>query len=144
MSRDAGFSLIEVMVAILILGVALVGMTQGITSALTASKETELQTTAALIAAGKIETLRAEGYVMEGTDEGELTGALALYRWRETVTESNLDGLFDVIVTIEHTGNDQLLYELRTQLFDPPLLSSVPKDDEPKTTRERLMQRNQQ
>jgi prepilin-type N-terminal cleavage/methylation domain-containing protein len=50
--RDAGFSLIEIMVAILILGIALVGLTQGITSSLTASKESELQTTAALIAAG--------------------------------------------------------------------------------------------
>src|SRR3954453_14697321 len=46
-----GFSLIEVMVAVLILGVAVAGMVQGITAALSSSKESELQTTAALIAA---------------------------------------------------------------------------------------------
>ena len=47
----AGFSLVEVMVAVLILGVALAGLTEGITTALSSNKESELQTTAALIAA---------------------------------------------------------------------------------------------
>ena len=59
MNHNAGFSLVEVMVAILILGIALVGLTQGITTALSSSKESELQTVAALFAAGQIETLRA-------------------------------------------------------------------------------------
>ena len=142
MKRNAGFSLVEVMVAILILGVALVGLTRGITSALTASKEGELQTAAAMLAAGRIETLRAEGYVSEGSDSGELTGDLESYRWTENVTQSSLSGLFDVTVRIEHTGNDQLLYELRTQLFDPPLEDDLPSDNEPKTTRERVMERS--
>ena len=47
----SGFSLIEVMVAILILGIALVGLTQGISTALGSSKESELQTTAAAFGA---------------------------------------------------------------------------------------------
>lgn len=144
MNRAAGFSLIEIMIATLILGVALVGLTQGITSALTASKESELQTSAALVAAGIIETLRAEGYVLAGNDAGELTGDLALYRWKETVTETSLDGLFEVVVRVEHTGKDQLLYELRTLLFDPPLLSSASRSDEPKPTRERNRERSRQ
>src|SRR5882762_5584731 len=58
--RNGGFSLVEVMCAILILGIGLVGLTQGITAALQSSKESELQTTAALLAAGQIETLRAD------------------------------------------------------------------------------------
>ena len=45
----AGFSLIEVMCAILILGIALVGLTQGLTTALSSSKESEQQTMAALL-----------------------------------------------------------------------------------------------
>ena len=54
--RNSGFSLVEVMCAILILGIALAGLTQGVTTALTSSKESELQTTAALFAAGLVET----------------------------------------------------------------------------------------
>ena len=60
MKTRAAFSLVEVMVAIVILAIALTGLTQGITTALGSSKESELQTTAALFAAGQIELLRAQ------------------------------------------------------------------------------------
>ena len=53
MNHSAGFTLVEVMVAIVILAIALTGLTQGITTALASSKESELQTTAALFAAGQ-------------------------------------------------------------------------------------------
>jgi len=59
MGADRGFSLIETMLAILILGTGLVGLTHGITAALRASKESELQTKAALFAAGQIEDARS-------------------------------------------------------------------------------------
>ena len=52
MKRNAGFSLIEVMCAVLILGIGIAGLTQGITTALASSKEAEVQTAAALLAAG--------------------------------------------------------------------------------------------
>ena len=62
---QAGFSLVEVMCAILVLGVALAGLTQAVSLAITSSKDSELQTTAALLAAGVIETLRAEGDLVD-------------------------------------------------------------------------------
>jgi len=70
MHRNAGFSLVEIMCAILVLGIALVGLTEGITTALSSAKDSELQTAAALVAAGQIETLRAEGYIVDGETEG--------------------------------------------------------------------------
>lgn len=124
MSRTAGFSLIEVLCAILILGIALVGLTQGVTTALSASKESELQTTAALIAAERIELLRADGYLIEGTDEDEGTGSLALYRWRESVNRTRIEGLFEVEVVVEHAKLGESIYQLRTLLFDPLEVSS--------------------
>lgn len=116
---NAGFSLIEVMVAILILGVALAGMTHGITTALESSKESELQTTAALFAAGKIETLRAEGDLENGETDGDCGAALKAYRWKQTVSDADIDGLHDVDVVIESAKNDQEIYELKTLLFEP-------------------------
>jgi prepilin-type N-terminal cleavage/methylation domain-containing protein len=120
MNRNAGFSLIEVMVAVLILGVALVGLTQGITAALVSSKESELQTTAALIAAGQIEELRAGGFITEGTTEGEGGAGLALYRWKQTVSKTAIDGLYDLSVAVENRKSGKAIYDLRTMLFDPP------------------------
>jgi len=124
--RCAGFSLVEVMCAILILGIGLVGLTHGLAAALRSSKESELQTTAALLAAGQIETLRAEGYVMDGDTDGECGEDLSLYRWKQSVTATAIDGLHEVVVTVEHSKSGQSIYELRTLLFDPPLTDSVP------------------
>ena len=124
MNRTAGFSLIEVMCAILILGIGLVGLTQGLTTALSSSKESELQTSAALIAAGRMETLRADGYLKDGVEDGEGGEGLSLYRWTQTITRTTIDGLHQVEVVVENAKSGKTIYELRTLLFDPPLDSS--------------------
>jgi hypothetical protein len=103
----------------LILGVGLVGLTQGITTALRSGKESELQTQAALLAAGQLETLRAEGYLTEGETTG-LAVSNAPFQLKQTVTETALDGLHEVIVEVQETGTGKPVYELRTLLFDPP------------------------
>jgi prepilin-type N-terminal cleavage/methylation domain-containing protein len=122
--RNSGFSLVEVMCAILILGIALAGMTQGVSTALVSSKESELQTTAALIAAGLIETLRAEDSLSDGVTEGDCGEGLSLYRWRESITRAGIDGLHQVEVVVENAKTGQPIYELRTLLFQRPEDSS--------------------
>ncbi len=118
-SHSSGFSLIEVMVAILILSIALVGLTQGISTALGSSKESEWQTTAALLAAGKIETLRAEDAVENGETEGEGGAGLAAYHWKTTVSSTDTENLHAVTVLVENTKSHQAIYELKTLLFAP-------------------------
>jgi prepilin-type N-terminal cleavage/methylation domain-containing protein len=120
MNHHAGFSLVEVMVAILILAIALVGLTQGITTALASSKESELQTTAALFAAGQIELLRAEKDLTDGTDNGDCGAGLSLYRWKQTVSPTDIDGLHDVDVVVENSQTGAEIYELKTLLFQIP------------------------
>lgn len=120
MQHDSGFSLVEVMVAVVILAIALVGLTQGITTALASSKESELQTTAALFAAGQIELLRAQGDLIDGTDGGDCGGGLSLYRWKETVSPAGIDGLHEVDVVVENTQTGAEIYELKTMLFQIP------------------------
>lgn len=118
--HSAGFSLIEVMLAILILGIALAGLTRGITAALASSKDSELQTVAALFAQGKIEELRAEGGIENGEDEGDCGAGLELYAWKTTITPADIDGLHDVEVVVKNARSGQEIYSLRTLLFEPP------------------------
>ena len=108
------------MCAILILGVALAGLTQGVTTALSSSKESELQTTAALIAAGRIETLRAEGDFRDGVSEGDCGEGLALFRWKQSISGAGINGLHEIAVVVENAKSGQAIYELRTMLFEPP------------------------
>ena len=117
---SAGFSLVEVLVAVLILGIALVGLTQGITTALGSSKESERQSTAAFLAAGRIELLRADPDFTDGYTEGQENGGLSGYKWKQTITATQTEGLHEVLVEIEHTGTGQTVYSLQTMLFLPP------------------------
>jgi prepilin-type N-terminal cleavage/methylation domain-containing protein len=119
-SLQSGFSLVEVMCAILVLGVALVGLTQGVSLALTSNKEAELQTTAALLAAGLVETLRAEGDFVDGTTEGDAGESLPLYRWKQTISRTEIDGLHQVEVVVQNAKSEKTIYELQTLLFKPP------------------------
>jgi len=120
MNERAGFSLIEVMVAVLILAIALTGLTAGITTALGSSKDSELQTTAALFAAGQIELLRAQTDWTDGTDQGDCGAGLSLYRWRQTVSPTDTDGLHEVDVVVENSQTGRSIYELKTLLFQIP------------------------
>jgi prepilin-type N-terminal cleavage/methylation domain-containing protein len=135
----AAFSLVEVMCAVAILGISLVSLTQGITAALKSSKESEVQTTAALIAAGRIETLRADGFIIEGETEGACEGGLDLYQWRESITTTDIDGLYDVQVAVENSKTGKTIYELQTLLFDPPVLST---SEDASTPRDRRRKRD--
>jgi prepilin-type N-terminal cleavage/methylation domain-containing protein len=134
-NHNAGFSLVEVMIAILILGIALVGLTQGITTALSSSKESEFQTTAALCAAGQIETLRAGEILTDGTTDGDFGTGLPLYRWKQTISPTDIEGLHDVDVVVENSQSGVAIYELKTLLFEIPVDPAVKPKDSKSTTR---------
>lgn len=115
---NGGFSLVEVMCAILILGVALVGLARGMTTALASSKDSERETAAALCAAGQIEQVRADGDYTDGETEGDCGDQLPFYKWRQTIKPGDLDGLHEVTVDILDARTGEELYELKTLLFD--------------------------
>jgi len=116
----AAFSLVEILCAVLILGVALTGMIQGVTTALSSTKDSELQTVAALFAAGKIESLRAEGGLQDGSTQGDCGEGLSLYRWEQTLKPGGVDGLHEVSVVVENANSGKAIYELKTLLFELP------------------------
>jgi prepilin-type N-terminal cleavage/methylation domain-containing protein len=133
----AGFSLIEVIVAVAILSIALVGLAHGISVALSSSKEAELQTTASMFAAGLIEELRAEGGITDGQTQGDCGEELALYRWTASISAAGIDGLHEVDVSIQNTHTGRDIYTLRTLLFEVPPDSDTKKSDSKSRKRSR-------
>lgn len=118
--NQAGFTLIEVMVAILIMGIALVALTEGVTSALTSSKASEQQSAAAMLAAGQIETLRATGDYPNGETEGDFGDEFPQYRWTQTIADAGVTGLHEVDLVVQESQNGKALYDLKTLLFELP------------------------
>ena len=104
----------------LVLGVALVGLTEGLTTALGSTKDSELQTTAALFAAGQIEQLRAAGDYQDGDYDGDCGEVLPAYQWKETISPTQLDGLHEISVEVQSVRTGLTIYELRTYLFERP------------------------
>ena len=126
--HNGGFSLIEVMCAILIMGVALVALTHGMTTALGSTKDSEVQTTVVGLAAGQIETLRAGGVLTDDTTEGDFGDSFPRYRWEQTVSAGEVDGLHQVEVVVKDAKSGATLYKLTTLLFDSDYPGSTASD----------------
>lgn len=114
--RRNGFSLIEVMVAVFILAVAVVGLTRGLTTALGSSKDAELYSMAVQLAESRIEFLRADGPFHDGESEGTSVG----YTWKQSITTTGTPGLHEVKVEIEPPSGGKSIYTLQTLLFQAP------------------------
>lgn len=116
----AGFSLIEVLVAIVILGTGLVGMSQAITAALAASRDAELYSTAVMLASGRMEEIMMDPLLTTGEEEGAFETGFSGYRWKTRIVDTRIEGLMEATVLIEHGGRSAPVYELKTLVFVPP------------------------
>lgn len=135
MNSARGFSLVELLVAVLLLGVGMVGLVEGMNTALRSSKEAERQSAAALLAQGQIELIRADGYVVEGDDDGEFDPPMDAYAWKQSVVETTPEGLFEVTVTITDAASGDDIFELKTMLFDPPLVTNSEREEKQRQRR---------
>jgi general secretion pathway protein I len=125
---NRGFSLIEVMCAILVMGVALVALAHGITTALGSTKDSEVQTIVVGLAAGQIETLRASAVLTDETTEGDFGDSFPKYKWEQTVAPGDFDGLHQVDVVVKDAKTGATLYKLTTLLFDTDYPTSSASD----------------
>ncbi|HEY3864435.1 MAG TPA: type II secretion system protein [Verrucomicrobiae bacterium] len=125
---NGGFTLVEVMCAIMVMGVALVALTRGLTTALASSKESEVETTVVALAAGQIETLRAGGVITDDTTDGDFGDTFPKYKWEQTISAGEVDGLHQVDVSVKDAKSGATLYQLTTLLFDSDYPSSSAED----------------
>ena len=117
--KSAGFSLMEVLVAVALLSIALVGLTRGLVTALASSRDSALLSQAVWVAAARVEFIRADYLPAEGESEG----TSGEFNWRQTISRTGTDGLFEVRVEVSR-GEDRIpLYTLNTLIFDPPPVS---------------------
>lgn len=133
-----GFSLVEVLIAVLIMAVGITGLVEGLSTTLYSSRDSEKLTTAAYLAAGQIEFIRSDGILLEGTNEGQWTGQLEGYSYTEEIRESDTEGLYEITVVILESSTSKKIYELKTYLFEAPLqtTSLLSEEDEKENIRD--------
>ncbi len=121
MKQQSGFSLLEVLLATMLLGVTLVGLTEAMTVSLRSSKDSEQHSLAVLLAESRMEEIRTEGNLFAGETTGEF-GSYPNYEYTEVIEETDLDGLFTVSVAVKRVGSEKRdLFVLETMIFELPI-----------------------
>jgi len=110
-ARRAGFTLIEVLAAMLLIGIVMPVVMQGITAASLAGSSARYRTQAAILADSKLSELTITGQWDGGTLAGDFGADWPGYKWQATVTDwagdVNQVGLQQLDVQVTWTDRGQ-------------------------------------
>lgn len=102
-----GFTLIEVMVALAIIGLALIAVGSKMGQMVDTANTMRERTYASWIAQNKITELRLANVLPEvSSASGEVEYAGAEWRWRSVISETGVENLFRIDVSVGYPGSD--------------------------------------
>lgn len=117
--RIKGFTLLEVMVALWIVALSLTAVTASMSQMITASQSMRDRTYASWIAQNRITELRLAVVTPDvGASSGEVEFANADWAWRALVSETGVDDLYRVDVSVSIAGSDNVI-RMVTGFFGP-------------------------
>ncbi len=118
--RSAGFTLLEVMIALVIVGLTLLAMAGKMGSMLNAANTMRDYTYASWIAHNKITELRLANVVPEvSSSSGEVRYAGVDWAWRAVVSETGVENLYRVDVSISFPGADPIMRPVTGFIGEP-------------------------
>ncbi len=118
--RTAGFTLVEVMVALAIAGLSLAAVAASISQMVDAGSAMQERTYASWIAQNKITELRLANVVPEvSMTNGELQYAALEWAWRATISETGVENLFRVDVEVSYAGSDDIIRTVTGFIGEP-------------------------
>jgi type II secretion system protein I len=98
--KTAGFTLLEVMVAMAILAMALVGVYQLQSQSISLATESRFKTSAALLAQSKMVEFEAAVTLTDHTEEGDFGQDYTQYSWRLEISATELPQFKKIEVTV--------------------------------------------
>jgi general secretion pathway protein I len=118
--RVAGFTLIEVMVALVIVSLALAGVAASMGQMIDTANTMRDRTFASWIAQNKIAEMRLAGVIPEvGESSGDVEFANATWSWTADVSETGVENLLRVEVTVSYAGFEQPVRQVTGFLGEP-------------------------
>jgi general secretion pathway protein I len=118
--KAAGFTLIEVMVALAIAGLSLAAVAASVSQMIDAGATMQERTYASWIAQNRIAEMRLANTVPEVSEtSGELEYAGIEWAWRATVSETGVEDLFRVDIEISYAGSDAILRTVSGFIGEP-------------------------
>ena len=118
--RLFGFTLIEVMVALVIVSLALAGVAASMGQMIDTANTMRDRTFASWIAQNKITEMRLAAVVPDiGESSGEVDYANASWSWTANVSETGVENLLRVDVTVSYAGFDQPVRQVTGFIGEP-------------------------
>jgi general secretion pathway protein I len=99
-NKTAGFTLIEVMVAMAILAMALAGVYQLQSQSISMATESRFRTSAALLAQSKMTEAEAAPTLSTRSEDGDFGTDYPLYSWKLDVNDTELPQFKKIVVTV--------------------------------------------
>jgi general secretion pathway protein I len=118
--RNAGFTLVEVMVALAIAALGLAAVTVSVSQMVEAAIAMQQRSYASWIAQNRITELRLANVVPEvSSTSGQTEYAGVDWDWRATISETGVENLFRVDVTVSRAGSDEVLRAVSGFIGEP-------------------------
>ena len=118
--KGAGFTLLEVMIALIVVGLTLLAMAGKMGRMLNAANTMRDYTFASWIAHHKITEMRLANVVPEvSSSSGEIEYAGVDWAWRALVSETGIENLYRVDVTISYPGSDPIMRPVTGFIGEP-------------------------
>lgn len=107
---ERGFTLVEVLAALLIFSFAIIGLTRAGTESTRAVNVLQSKTYAGIVADNQL--IRARMAPLKiGTTQGEETANGQDYDWRVETSATESEGFFRIVVSVSEKGQDQVVIE---------------------------------
>lgn len=118
--RTIGFTLIEVMVALVIVSLALAGVAASMGQMIDTANTMRDRTFASWIAQNKITEMRIAGVIPEvGESSGDVDYANTSWDWTADVSETGVENLMKVDVAVSYAGFDAAVFKVTGFIGEP-------------------------
>jgi general secretion pathway protein I len=120
--RHAGFTLIEVMVALAIAAISLAAVTAAMSQMVDAANSLRNRTYASWIAQNKIAELRLANVIPDVSEDSDTVEYAGLdWTWRATISDTGVENLFRVDVAVSFTGSDEIIRTVTGFIGEPSI-----------------------
>lgn len=120
--RQAGFTLIEVMVALAIAAISLAAVTAAVSQMVDAANSLRNRTYASWIAQNKIAELRLANVVPDVSEDSDTIEFAGLdWSWRATISDTGVENLFRVDVAVSFAGSDDVIRTVTGFIGEPSI-----------------------
>lgn len=123
--QQSGFTLIEVMVALVIVAIGLAAVGASISQMVDAAMTIQQRTYASWIAQNRIAEMRLENIIPEvDSTSGEVRYANTDWTWRANVSETGVENLFRLDVEVSLAGSDDIIRTVTGFIGEPVIPGS--------------------